>query len=324
MIWDKRAGAERGDVPLMPDPAVDQGHIGPLEQVVADGAELIPRERTIKEVSVICTAKNAAATIERTISSILAQDLQNWEMIVVDDGSTDDSVTIVGQFAQSDPRVRLIATEGVGRGRALNIALAAAEADLVANIDADDESHPCRLRCQVEAMRQDPEFAIMATEWFRVYDAASPVWPEIDADASVAVEDVTPTLAVSNPICHASVMMRKAAILRLGGYDEMRRFVFDWDLWIRAAEAGLRLGCIDLPLAARRIHAGQHYLHSSRLPYLWAGLQIKARAIRLLGVRKRDVPVIVLRYLWFILPTSVRNIVIKLGTGRRIGRFRLR
>jgi glycosyltransferase involved in cell wall biosynthesis len=281
------------------------------------------RRTTSPMVSVFCTARNAAPTIEATIRSTLAQDFHNWEMIIVDDGSTDDTASIVRGFASSDPRIRLIATEGVGRGRALNLALAEANADLVANIDADDESHPSRLRCQVEAIKRNPEFAIMATEWFRVYDAARPVWPEIDPGASLAVEDVTGSLVVSSQICHSSVMMRKAAIIGLGGYNE-EILTEDADLWVRTAAAGHRLGCIQLPLTAKRIHAGQHFLHSPRLPYLWAGLQVKARAIRLLGVRARDVPMIALRLLWSILPLQVRKTVIKLGVGRRIGRFRFR
>src|SRR5690606_11593497 len=158
----------------------------------------------------------------------------------------------------------------------------------------------------------------------RVYDAARPVWPEVDLGTAPAVEDLTGSLTVSSQICHSSVMMHKAAIIGLGGYDEVRRFVLDADLWVRAAAAGHRLGCLQLPLAARRIHTGQHYLHSPRLPYLWAGLQVKARAIRLLGVRTRDVPLIVLRVIWSTLPLTVRNTVIRLGAERGIGKFRFR
>jgi teichuronic acid biosynthesis glycosyltransferase TuaG len=283
-----------------------------------------PINAALPAVSVICTARNAAPTIEATIRSIVAQELQNWEMLVVDDGSTDDTASIVNRLAESNPRIRLIATSGVGRGRALNLALAEARADLVANIDADDESHPYRLRCQLEAMKQNPQFAIMATEWFRVYDAASPVWPEIDAGASFAVEDITRSLAVSNPICHSSAMMRKVAIIGLGGYDEARRFVFDYDLWARSAAAGLRLGRIQLPLVAKRIHPGQHFLHCAPLRYRFAGFQARWRTMRLLGIRTRDLPMIVLRFLWTILPLRVRHAVTRIGAGRRIGKFRLR
>lgn len=235
------------------------------------------------QVSVICTAKNAAATIEGTIRSILAQDLASWEMIIVDDGSTDDTMSLVLQFAAVDRRIRLVATGGIGRGRALNRALAEATADLVANIDADDESHPCRLRYQLEAMKQRQEFAIVSTDWVRIGDDADPVWPAIDALAPATVADVTDALVVNNPVCHSSAMMRRAAILGLGGYSEGQRFAFDYDLWVRSAAAGLRIGRIQLPLAAKRIHAGQHYLHADRLRYILKGAYLQLRAMRALG-----------------------------------------
>ncbi len=77
-------------------------------------------------------------------------------MIVVDDGSTDDSVAVVSRYARADPRIRLVTTDGIGRGRALNRAIAETRADLIANIDADDLSHPERLRRQMEAMARHP------------------------------------------------------------------------------------------------------------------------------------------------------------------------
>jgi teichuronic acid biosynthesis glycosyltransferase TuaG len=203
-------------------------------------------------VSVFCTARNAAPMIEATIRSIMAQDFQNWEMIIVDDGSTDDTASIVRGLASSDPRIRLIATGGVGRGRALNLALTEAKANLVANIDADDESHPCRIRWQLDAMRRHPEFAIVATEYALVDGPASPAWPEIDPSAAFATKDVTRAVAISNPICHSSVMMRKGAMTGLGGYNE-NLLIEDYDLWVRCAAAGLRLGEIQLPLTARLV-----------------------------------------------------------------------
>jgi len=257
-------------------------------------------------VSVICTAKNAAATIEHTLRSILAQDLRDWEMIVVDDGSTDGTASIVRGFAQVDPRVKLVLTGGVGRGRALNRALTDAEADLVANIDADDESRPTRLRYQLEAMRRYPELAIICTDWVRVEGGERPVWPEIDAGAPFVVADVTKALAISNPVCHSSAIMRKGAIVGLGGYSEGRRFVFDYDLWVRAAAAGLRLGRIPLPLVAKRIHPNQAYLHASRVRYLFASAAVQLRAMRTFQVGRRYLPLLALRFLWGILPLRVR------------------
>ena len=279
-------------------------------------------------VSVICTAKNAAATIADTLRSILAQDLRDWEMIVVDDGSTDATASIVGGFAQADPRVKLILTGGIGRGRALNRALAAAAADLVANIDADDEARPARLRCQLDALARHPEFAIICADWVRVEGAARPLWPEIDAGAAALVADVTRALAISNPVCHSSAIMRKAAIVALGGYGEARRFVFDYDLWVRAAAAGLRIGRIPLPLVAKRIHADQAYLHASRARYLLASSAVQLRALRTLRVGRRHLPWVALRFLWGLLPLRVRlglrDASARLGAGRCLAGAALR
>jgi hypothetical protein len=100
--------------------------------------------------------------------------------------------------------------------------------------------------------------------------------------------------------------MRKAAVLKLGGYDEERRVVFDWDLWVRCAAAGLRLGRIRLPLVAQRVHADQSYLHAARLRYLLAGAAIQRRAMRVLGIGWFYLPLIVLRFLWGVLPLRMR------------------
>jgi hypothetical protein len=270
-------------------------------------------QREVKEVSVICTAKNAASTIERTIESILAQDFESWEMIIVDDGSVDETASIVRRFACTDARIKLAATGGVGRGRALNRALAQAEADLVANVDADDEVHPALLRYQLQAMQRYPQFAVIGTNWFRIHGAERPSWAKIDESAPVEVRDMTDTLALHNKICHSSVMMRKSAIVVLGGYDETRRAVIDYELWVRCAAAGLRVGVIQLPLAAHRIHPGQSFRHAPRLRVLLTSLRTQARAMWALGM-KRYVPLLAVGFFWGILPSRIRLGLRDLGT----------
>jgi teichuronic acid biosynthesis glycosyltransferase TuaG len=276
------------------------------------------------QISVICTARNAAPTIEGTIRSIVAQDFQNWEMIVVDDGSTDETVGIVNRLAETDPRIRLIGTPGVGRGRALNLALAEAKADLVANIDADDESHSYRLRYQLEVTGQHPEFAIICTDRTIVKGMERPVWPEMGAVRGVPVADVTRALAWGNPVCHSSVLMRKMAVIGLGGYEEARRFVFDYDLWTRCAAAGLRIGRIQMPLVAKRIHDGQKYMHTTRVRYMYAGLRVHARAMRAVGVGTHYLPVMAaLRLVRLILPLGVRVRLSRFRASRGLRRSHL-
>ena len=116
-------------------------------------------------------------------------------------------------------------------------------------------------------------------------------------------------------------MMRKTAIMRLGGYDEARRFVFDYDLWVRCAAAGLRLGRVQLPLVAKRIHPDQSYLHSSRWSYVLAGLGIQIRAVRALGLGPNVLPLTAGQLLWALLPLrlrlNLRRLASRLGTGNR-------
>jgi glycosyltransferase involved in cell wall biosynthesis len=289
-----------------------------LEAATAQDVGPAPRmEHGPKEASVICTAKNAAATIERTIRSILAQDFQNWEMIIVDDGSSDDTISIVRTFARADARIRLVTTGGIGRGLALNRALTEAEADLVANIDADDEVHPALLRCHLQAMQQHPQFAVIGADWFLIYGAEQPSWAKIDESIPFEVRDMTDTLALHNAISHSSVVMRKAAIVALGGYDETRRAVIDYELWVRCAAAGLRIGVIQLPLAAHRIHAGQWFRHSPRLHVLLTSLRTQARAMRALGM-KRYLPLLAVGFVWGVLPSWIRLGLRDLGSYWRV------
>ena len=95
----------------------------------------------MSETSVICTVKNGAQTIASVIESIQAQTLKQWEFVIVDDGSTDETREIVGKYASADNRIKLIQTPGIGRGRALNLAIAQSNSECIANIDADDPSH---------------------------------------------------------------------------------------------------------------------------------------------------------------------------------------
>lgn len=256
------------------------------------------------EVSVICTARNAASTIGRTLDSILAQDMPNWEMVVVDDGSTDDTVAVVAVYVAADERIKLVTTGGIGRSAALNLALAEAKADLIANLDADDVSHPRRLRLQRAALTQHSELALLATDFVLVLGDGLPVFDALPQAGPFKVIDVTGDLTSRNPICHSSVMMRRRPLEAVHAYAEDRRSMCDYDLWVRLAQAGHRLGQLQLPLVAKRLHAGQKFMHRQRLRYVLAGLEVQVRAMRALGAGPWLWGILPLRFLWGILPLA--------------------
>jgi teichuronic acid biosynthesis glycosyltransferase TuaG len=260
-------------------------------------------------VSVICTARNAAATIVATIESVLAQDMPDWEMVVVDDGSTDDTVAVVSRYARADPRIKLVATGGIGRGRALNRAIAEAKADLVANLDADDEGHPCRLRCQLEALKRYPDFDLLCTDYVAISGYGSPRWPDHLGSAPPPVVDVTSRLMFENPVIHSSVLMKKSLLRKVGGYSETRKTQLDYDLWVRLATVGGALGKIDAPLTARRIHQAQSFEKRRRLSYIMSSVKIQLRAIRGLGGGAVPLMTVPARVVWGLLPAAPREFI---------------
>ena len=133
------------------------------------------------DVSVICTVKNGETTIERMLESLLLQTFPSWELIVIDDGSTDRTPDILRAYQQTDPRIRLSLSGGIGRGKALNLATAHAEAPLIANMDADDVMHPQRLETQVRFMNTRPDVFLVGSESLLIHGDEQPVWPPLSA-----------------------------------------------------------------------------------------------------------------------------------------------
>lgn len=257
-------------------------------------------------VSVICTARNAAATIAQTIESIIAQTLTDWEMIIVDDGSVDSTLAVARRYGVRDPRIVTLATGGIGRGAALNRALQTARTGYVANIDADDLSHPQRLELQVATLRQAAGFHVLGTRHVSFRDDA-PQWPLTSYEERVwPPHDVTRELLSYNPILHSSVMLRREAILAIGGYDARRKRQFDYDLWVRLALAGYQIGEIRAVLAAHRIHARQSYERERRLQYLLGSMEVQYRVICGLRASPRYWAIPLGRVVYGLLPQRLR------------------
>jgi glycosyltransferase involved in cell wall biosynthesis len=229
------------------------------------------------DVSVVTTLYNGAAFIADTVASIAAQRGVTCEHIVVDDGSTDGGAEAAARMAG----VRLIMAGRVGRGVALNIGVAAATAPFIAIQDADDLSHPERLATELAVLRSRAEFAAVGTGQVLVGRRGRPTWRQVEGGVDVA--DVTPHLPFYNPLSHTSVMFRREALDAVGGYDQTRRAMFDWDVYVRLAASGCRLGKLAVPLVAKRVHADQYF--EGRHPRLYAlrQLEVQWRALPATG-----------------------------------------
>jgi glycosyltransferase involved in cell wall biosynthesis len=198
-------------------------------------------------VSAIIGAYNNATTLQRAIDSLLAQSVDDLELIVIDDGSSDTSPEIARAAAAHDPRVRAVALgENVGISRSLNHALDLANGAFVAIQDADDYSEPTRLERQLATLESDPAIAVVGCRMREVDERGRELAPR----TRFASGDVGPVLLHFNPIPNSSAAMRRDLVLAAGGYDTRYRYAMEHDLWLRLAEHH-RIVALDEVLATR-------------------------------------------------------------------------
>jgi len=182
------------------------------------------------EVSVVTTVYDGERYLPEALASILRQTFENFEWIIVDDGSTDGTPDLL--HAIPDPRVRLFRQRNAGVAAGLNRALAEVRAPLVARMDADDVSHPERLARQVDFLRARPALAACGTA-FRQIDEGGRVQGIF---AVVPVSEILGDLLLAeNPFQHGSMMVRAAVYRRFGGYRPTASE--DYELWTRVIRA---------------------------------------------------------------------------------------
>ncbi|MBX3028225.1 glycosyltransferase [bacterium] len=185
-------------------------------------------------VSVVLPFRDAAATLPAALDSITAQTLDDWEGLLIDDGSSDGSAALADARAAADPRWRLLRAGG-GIVDALNRGIAAARAPLIARMDADDVALPQRLARQVAAFDADPALTVVAclVEAFPAAELTDGMRRYIDwLNGVVSPAAIRDALFVESPIAHPSAVIRTDALRAVGGY---RAFdgPEDYDLWLR-------------------------------------------------------------------------------------------
>ena len=199
---------------------------------------------------------NREDTLEETLESIAAQSLDDFEVVAVDDGSTDGTASILSRWQAKDPRFRFLPVPHAGIIPALNAGLAAARADLIARMDADDMMYPTRLEKQVAYLEAHPGVALVSSHvaGFPAGKLRQGFQHYINwLNSLEAHEDICREIFVESPLCHPTVVFRKQLVLDLGGYQE-RGWPEDYDLWLRMAAAGCRFAKLPEVLLDWREH----------------------------------------------------------------------
>ncbi len=208
------------------------------------------------KVSVITAVYNLQDIVLETIHSILAQTYADLELIVVDDGSTDATAERIE--AVGDPRLNLVRADHTGlpagaRRRAFEIS----RGEFLAVADGDDVLAPERIARQVEFLEKHPAVGIVHSGYHHLLDGQIvPLPPRRDEPETTSAADMLPRLLVNNDICGPTVMLRRSAIERAGGFfdtDPLLCGPEDFELWLRLCEAGVEFGYIPEPLMNYRI-----------------------------------------------------------------------
>jgi len=220
-------------------------------------------------VSVLLPVLNGETYLAAAIESVLAQTLTDFELLIVDDGSTDGTAEIINNY-RSDARLRSHRfSSNRGLVASLNFGLAQCRGELVARLDADDVCKPMRLALQASAFARDSTLSLHATAYDRV-----------DADGTllrvgrppITHAELVGAQLSGNRLCHSTIMFRRDAVIELGGYDGDWFPVEDYDLWLRlcvkghyASSATSSVTYLDNPSGISNTHeSAQAQLHRMR------------------------------------------------------------
>ncbi len=222
------------------------------------------------EVSVVIPVFNASRYLAEALESVLSQTLRDWELIAVDDGSTDDSLSILNRYAAADPRIRVIPMPHAGIVATRNTGIHSARGQFIAALDNDDAMLPERLERQLEFLRSHPNVVAVGAAGLLV-----------DADGDPICERSFPTsceeielelLSGRNPLMQSCMMFRRESIIRVGCYQDGRNFSEDFDLFLRLTEIGCIANLGDV-LIRQRQHisraSASHYEDQNRV-VMWA------------------------------------------------------
>ena len=212
---------------------------------------IMRNEADAPAVSIITPAYNAARYIAQTLESVIAQTFADFEAVLVDDGSTDDTAAIVETFAARDSRIRLIRQRNRGIGGARNTAVAHARGRMIALLDSDDLWMPSYLGDQLALLYQNPHLDVLSANALNMGGPldGTPLRPV--SGPPIAEITLLDLIRTEDAVCILSVFRREVWD-KVGGFDAELRGSEDYDFWLRALAAGFRIAFNPTPLGQYR------------------------------------------------------------------------
>lgn len=203
-------------------------------------------------VSIVIPAYNSATTITETLKSVFAQTFSNWEVIVVNDGSNDETATIAERLAAQDSRIRAVNQLNSGASVARNTGIELAQFEWLLFLDADDWILPTHLEKLISILFSDPKIDVAHCGWVRVTPEQEPCESAVRNPSG----DLFDLLAEDNLFAIHSCIVRRSLVREVGNFDPTLKTLEDWDLWLRIARTGAYFSGTDEVLAYYRDRPG--------------------------------------------------------------------
>ncbi|HEU4680795.1 MAG TPA: glycosyltransferase family 2 protein [Gemmatimonadales bacterium] len=232
-------------------------------------------------VSVVSTVYNGEPYFDRAIPGILAQTYDDFEFIVVDDGSDDRTPALLREVASQDPRVRLFSPGRLGAAAAYNYGTAQALGEYVARQDFDDTSYPERLRLQVQRLDAEPELGVVGGHYVLVDESRGERYVRMPP---LEHTEIVRAMARYIPLAHTVATFRRKAWEQAGGYPLVGNLI-DLRFWLRVIKLGWRFANVPELVGEHYVHWGSFFFRSLDYVARQRDLaRVQAQIIRELGL----------------------------------------
>lgn len=265
-------------------------------------------------VSVVTTVYNGEPYVDRAIPGILAQTFDDFEYILVDDGSTDRTPEILRELAGRDARVRVFSPGRMGVAAAANYGIAQARGEYIARQDFDDRSYPDRLRLQVELLDAHPEVGVVGGYYVLVDENRGERYVRMGPTEHPAILS---SMARSIPFAQTLVAFRRQVWAEAGGYPDVADLE-DLLLWLKVAKLGWHFGNVPELLGEHYVHASSFFHRSFKYADRQRNLaRVQAQVVRELGLPPWMYLFALGRYAYAYSPTGLKRLLRRTMGGSR-------
>lgn len=261
------------------------------------------------KISIVVSIYNADQTISNMIESVINQTYKDFELILINDGSTDTSLEIIKEYIQKDNRIILIDKKNSGLTKSLNLGLKKAQGKYIARLDADDIWLPNKLEQQVAYLEAHKEYALVGTAYNEIDDNGKIIYDKQRTILLNSYEDILNNIEKLNPFFHSSVLFRREILETVGFYNETFKYTQDYEYWVRIISK-YKVANLTQVLASRRYSENMISIIKEKEQRIFA---VKSK---LLAIKRLNKPLSSYKYLIndiivYLLPKKVIDMIRK-------------